>query len=881
MASKSLFPPIIESSMPAFLAGNGCRFYFRLSKFNAPGEFQSIHVSVVKQDTNENQVNTTIPTNQAGIILNVQPERVEGNLYTFLLTSRDDGDHDIINGWTAGWTYKVQIRLDKTKGFDPNGKQTTYEWLNQNEENFSEWSTVCVVKAINKINYTIDILDINTKELGDYSNSITTLSSSTLPISGQFNKEDCLNEDIYSYNFILYDHDDKILENSGTIFANQFQNNKSFNYVMKTELTNGATYKLEFKYETVNHYIGGAYKYELYDGTEIDNRYTFIADFLVVDSSLCSLITADYDPDNIIKGETSVHQEEEEGRIGLKIYSSTDLVYSGNLCIRRSDSRDNFQTWTDIKIYVCKQTIVNNIPILYDYSIESGVWYIYGVQKIDEDGARGILDPTSAIIRNFEYSYLLGKDEKQLKLMFDNSMSSFKIQQQEAKIDPIGGTYPVITRNAATKYRTFPITGLISQYMDDNNLFTSKQDIYKYNNVVSKYQEYNKNHGISQQYDYTYERDFRQQVLDFLQDGEIKVFKSSTEGNVLVRLMDVSYTPNQSLDRMLYSFSATAYEIAENNYDNYVKYGFINPGEYATSFATYETRMGQIQLSNFIPLMADGITSKEEPYDIIDLIYQKYDSKNNSNNPNLGGYRKTVLGIHNIRITFDGIPLNILYNNKRADDNNRLNEIVGYNFKLNNKVFTVHAPVQMYEFDDQLVFTRTDHLYLCGDADGVVENIPATIDFLYDISTEPYKEKKVLKRTSRACIGQIFKTYSPFLTEDGGRDGNIRTDIYYKYYFETDHEFRRLSNLNCIEIEANPGVIIGIQDLNDTSIARHVINETGVLRINDITAIGEKQALVYLGIMKSDGSIDNTKKADLLINYYAVLIEGTYDTSTT
>ena len=65
-------------------------------------------------------------------------------------------------------------------------------------------------------------------------------------------------------------------------------------------------------------------------------------------------------------------------------------------------------------------------------------------------------------MRNFNYSFLLGQNNQQLKLMFDNTMNSFKIQMQESKIDPIGANYPIITRNASTKYRTFPINGLIS-----------------------------------------------------------------------------------------------------------------------------------------------------------------------------------------------------------------------------------------------------------------------------------------------------------------------------------------------------------------------------------------------------------------------------------
>ena len=41
----------------------------------------------------------------------------------------------------------------------------------------------------------------------------------------------------------------------------------------------------------------------------------------------------------------------------------------------------------------------------------------------------------------------------------------------------------------------------------------------------------------------------------------------------MVRLVDVNCTPNQSLDRMIYSLTTTANEIDDNTMKNYLKYG--------------------------------------------------------------------------------------------------------------------------------------------------------------------------------------------------------------------------------------------------------------------------------------------------------------------
>ena len=77
-------------------------------------------------------------------------------------------------------------------------------------------------------------------------------------------------------------------------------------------------------------------------------------------------------------------------------------------------------------------------------------------------------------------------------------------------------------------------------------------------------------------YNIKVERDFREKVLEWLTDGVPKLFKSPTEGNHIVRLMNVSLSPIDTLGRMLYTFTATAYEIAEYNYENLIKYNFIN-----------------------------------------------------------------------------------------------------------------------------------------------------------------------------------------------------------------------------------------------------------------------------------------------------------------
>jgi hypothetical protein len=71
------------------------------------------------------------------------------------------------------------------------------------------------------------------------------------------------------------------------------------------------------------------------------------------------------------------------------------------------------------------------------------------------------------------------------------------------------------------------------------------------------------------------ERKFREKVLNWLNDGKPKLFRSMTEGTFIVRLMNVSLSPNDTVGRMIWTFSATAYEIDENTYDNLKKHKLI------------------------------------------------------------------------------------------------------------------------------------------------------------------------------------------------------------------------------------------------------------------------------------------------------------------
>ena len=85
------------------------------------------------------------------------------------------------------------------------------------------------------------------------------------------------------------------------------------------------------------------------------------------------------------------------------------------------------------------------------------------------------------------------------------------------------------------------------------------------------------------------ERVFKIKVLNWLNNGRPKMFRSPGEGNYIVRLLNTSLAPENPLGRMLHTFSTTAVEIADFNYDNLKKYHFINVDEINFTFLLWHT----------------------------------------------------------------------------------------------------------------------------------------------------------------------------------------------------------------------------------------------------------------------------------------------------
>ena len=101
--------------------------------------------------------------------------------------------------------------------------------------------------------------------------------------------------------------------------------------------------------------------------------------------------------------------------------------------------------------------------------------------------------------------------------------------------------------------------------MDGANLFVSKEEL-----GLSNLRPQSIN---LEGYNIAAEKQFKLAVLSWLNNGQPKLFRSATEGNYIVRLMNVSLSPENTLGRMLHTFSTTGYEIGNAEaYEDLQKY---------------------------------------------------------------------------------------------------------------------------------------------------------------------------------------------------------------------------------------------------------------------------------------------------------------------
>ena len=816
----NLYPPILPDTMPAFVASTGsCRIYFALSDYNSIDEINAkIQISVSNQKDNK-----SVLKNPSEIkIINFSKDSSIQTDYCYYIDILSS--YLIDESFKSNQLYKVQMRfMDQNLFVSNNEEDLNNLWLENNKNYFSEWSKICLIKSISAPQVHITGFDETTKE--------TVFNSSLFSINGYLSFGKNETQYLKSYNIKIYPEGDSsnIAFDSGEVYTN-YHNPNEFNYDLNTELLDGVNYVLKFTYSTSNSYTSYT-------------KYTFI------------ILTYSFDK---IDAKIEVVPNQQKACMEIYVTGTNNQPFMGNLTIRRTSSKSNFHKWDDIKnISYLSNNQLNFVQ--YDYTIESGVWYKYCVQKRNIFGDRGIIIQTEKpAICIFDDIFLVA-DNKQLKIMFNPSLNSFKYNVIESQQNTIGSKYPFIKRNNANYFRTFSIGGLISSLSDmsdwydphykdnldedldssknfdkDKNelkLFTSKKDIYE--DSFNLYNDFNSQNNITEYDDYVYEREFRQKVYDFLYKNNVKLFKSTTEGNILIKLMNIDFQPMETLGRRLYSFTATAVEIDEATLKNYDKYNIQNIGTHESEIIYSEDKFGQIQITGKIDDIIQFIENRQS---------QKITNTQRKVKVNFLKYLKLEIESEPYIISQQDGELQ-QYIMQAATTSSPINPVSGYLIKINNHPIIIYPQMQRQGYDNlsKREITSLGFFELKNENTNIRSlSIPypitATLTYIANVSQQQTREKVVGNYYYYKRIGQLYGVLPTNI--------NLVRTIKNRYLESYKKYYQKVINIPSIEIEAPPGTIVYIKDSKDYSheseskesyFNKHII-QNGYLKLKDDNA---------------------------------------------
>lgn len=351
-----------------------------------------------------------------------------------------------------------------------------------------------------------------------------------------------ISEPIYSYRFILSNSlTNTIIYDSGDILHNV--DNDTIDYNTNTRISTH-DFAIKYEYNSMNlkyiiTTINGYTQYAILDGISFINANIEDKPYLKISQDE--------------KAKSNAYVKIELNDIGDDFF-----VTNKNYIIERKKvTNDKWEEMIQFKI----ANLYNiNLFAWKDYAIEQGVSYQYAIK---DQNNRYIINTT--ITTDFEDSFLLDT-ERQLNIKYNTKISNFKNNILEQKMETIGSQYPFFFRNGQVNYKEFSISGLLSYLMDEDETFISKYDLGL---IQSENTNLTSNNILA-------ERNFKLTVLEWLNNGKPKLFKSPTEGVYLVRLTNVSLSPNDTLGRMLHAFTATAYEIGNHEIETLIKNSIIN-----------------------------------------------------------------------------------------------------------------------------------------------------------------------------------------------------------------------------------------------------------------------------------------------------------------
>ena len=868
-----VYPPLVKTAQPAFDLTNQdisanwpTRIYFSIGAFNSgTGAIQRVHVTIAKQTTNqtilaskrESGEDSSMPVYPYGIKVCIMHEdkSITNDYKYYIEIDKNDLAPRWINGayrrlWEDSVNYKVQLRFDTVT---PAPAQYNAAYFSNNLSEFSEWSTVTLLRGIYaptlEFNPEIPQDDasgqIPTRNVGDTLVATYVPGPSSSPRYVESLK--CYRVQVLNYTTKQVLSYGGIAADTEVVYVPSYDYTQGYciNYTFPIVLQTQESYTIRIWFETKNGY-------------QREQDHSFVN------------TTASADNFNNDDPSGSCEMNYNDGY--MMIHFGTGKTMTTNVTMRRTSSKTNFIIWEDVANLTVEREVIN--WTFNDFTVESGVTYQYGFQKRDIYGRRGTLWripqqilcefedvflTEKSLVETYEGSELVSREGKQLKIKYDPVVSSFKYQTAESRTETLGSRYPYIRRNATLYYRTFPISGLVTRYMDDSNkqLFIEDVDLFggqtsvnvsrarRQNRLNSIYDRdpsvYQHREGerwengelvsqtepiyydYNEQYDYYHERIFREAVQDFLYNANPKIYRSETEGNILIKLMDVNFTPVQELGRLLYRFTATAYEIDEPSLENFEKYGIQYIGSYQTDIAFNQTKIAQI--SSFDKELIKANTN------IKDMI-DKYEFVGEARN----GAIITGSNLNYIRLEMEDDPhlINI------SDPNNPVvtdippfgsegitdkNTMVGWVIRIDSVPIIIAYPNRIYEAKGANVYFSQQIVPL--------QDTQMSIDYVVSLAQVMDNTNAKATVEPAEAFGQLFRTFEP-------QDEIV--NYIYKHYRKSYNNIRKsCKGVHTLNVEAYPYSLLYVTTIaagsDEQKRQRLVINHTGNLFVDPGNAL--------------------------------------------
>ena len=842
---NTLYPPQVATFMPAFariktIAGEDgteasvatdAVVYYSLSPYNEIDKINYVHISVVDQKTNENAL-----TDPTGIMVvkfdPVKDYDEKSGMYRVVIPNNKMKEAGV-SRFKINQFYKIQLRFDLFDGIGSDSPlnmkgNALGNYMISKRPYFSEWSSICLIRAIDE---PYIVLRDFSRDLGDgpkgYNKGIIPVVGFLSFRSADKNDTVVEKETLSYYQIQVLDEEAKnVLLSTDRIFTGMNFDQNDINY--KLDIQGLDT-------ETQSNFI-------LRIIATTKNQYTFTQDY--------EFQVVDFIEDEFFDPKIKVVMDDDDA-IATIFVENTQSLY-GVLYIKRASSKDEFKIWEDVYI----TSVSGSVDLkVYDNTVCSNVWYRYSVQLENVKGGLSPVVKSEKIFPTF-FDMVLSRGSRQLSVRYNYIISSFKPVVNRTKVDTLGGRYPKFMENANLNYKQFTVSGLISTQEDPTEKFKNYRETIGSN--FNNYFIYKKQNSITEYYDYLWEREFREDVIAWLNDGEPKLYRSQTEGNLCVMITDISLTPNKVLSRRIWDFSATIYEIAEGmSISELHDLGIYNI--YADGAG------GNGTIGGDAPIISE---TKPDLSEELYKVGQKYEY--NVTNPS-DNFVETVIGaelqlryggflrnrmpgsntmiIKNVRIFFHDKPHAYIQQGgnliriQKPDDTSIIegtypgNIVLGYRVNINGQDIFVNDR-GYYEVPAEV---EVESMYFPDASDGIVSANPGVDNSNYVDGFRPeyvtveyiivYRETNGQDTTIRntyvekTLVGQIVDSYQP--------NEYLNKKITDKYSFLKENDFScKMSFWKGISLDVTPFAMFRIKYVDDDTYQEYEVGHSGVLNLN-------------------------------------------------